>query len=70
MKSDDVEKIVLIKEYQHFRYLVRAKSAFNAQVRFQTLMEPMFNECTDEYAIVYIDDHLIFRNGEERQNRH
>ena len=56
--------------YGHFEFMVVPFGLTNALATFMTLMHDIFHEFLDKFAIIYIDDILIYSKGMEEHEKH
>ena len=56
--------------YGHFEFMVVPFGLTNAPATFMTLMHDIFHEFLDNFAIIYIDDILIYSKSMEEHEKH
>ena len=56
--------------YGHFEFRVVPFGLINAPATFMTLMHDIFHEFLDKFAIIYIDDILIYSKSMEEHEKH
>ena len=56
--------------YGHFEFMVVPFGLTNAPATFMTLMHVIFHEFLDKFAIIYIDDILIYSKSMEEHEKH
>ena len=56
--------------YGHFEFMVVPFGLTNAPATFMTLMHDIFHEFLDKFAIIYIDDILIYSKSMEEHKKH
>ena len=56
--------------YGHFEFMVVPFGLTNALAIFMTLMHDIFHEFLDKFAIIYIDDILIYSKSMEEHEKH
>ena len=56
--------------YGHFEFMVVPFGLTNAPATFITLMHDIFHEFLDKFAIIYIDDILIYSKSMEEHKKH
>ena len=56
--------------YGHFEFVVVPFGLTNAPATFMTLMHDIFHEFLDKFAIIYIDDILIYSKSMEEHEKH
>ena len=70
LSPDDVEKTAFNTKYGQYEYLVIPMGLCNAPATFQSLMNRIFNDCIDEFLVVYMDDLLIYSKSLEEHLKH
>ena len=63
-------KTVFRTRYGHFEFMVVPFGLTNALATFMTLMHDIFHEFLDKFAIIYIDDILIYSKSIEEHEKH
>ena len=56
--------------YGHFEFMVVPFGLTNAPATFMTLMHDIFHEFLDKFAIIYIEDILIYSKSMEEHEKH
>ena len=56
--------------YGHFEFMIVPFGLTNAPATFMTLMHDIFHEFLDKFAIIYIDDILIYSKSMEEHEKH
>ena len=56
--------------YVHSEFMVVPFGLTNAPATFMTLMHDIFHEFLDKFAIIYIDDILIYSKSMEEHEKH
>ena len=56
--------------YGHFEFMVVPFGLTNALATFMTLMHDIFHEFLDKFAIIYIDDIIIYSKSMEEHEKH
>lgn len=70
MAPDDKEKTAFNTKYVHFKFLVISMSLRNLPGTFQSLINKIFCDRTNDFLVVYLDDILVNSNsGEEQQQQ-
>ena len=70
IKEGDEWKTAFRTRYGHFEYLIMPFGLTNALATFMRLMNNTLRECLDIFAIVYLDDILIYLESKEEHIRH
>ncbi|KAG2191851.1 hypothetical protein INT47_002866, partial [Mucor saturninus] len=70
IQSSDVPKTAFNTRYGQYEFLVLPFGLTNAPPTFQSLMNRVLGDCLDDFALVYLDDILIFSKTEEDHHRH
>lgn len=68
--SEDVPKTAFNTRYGQYEFLVSPFGLTNAPPTFQSLMNRVLNDCLDKFALVYLDDILIFSKTKEEHQQH
>ncbi len=66
MVKRDEEKIVCCTRYGSYEFLVILFGLTNAPTTFCTLMNNIFQECFDDFVVIYIDDILTLSQNRMR----
>jgi hypothetical protein len=56
--------------YDHFEYVMMPFGFTNAHIIFQHMMNDVFYEYLDDFAVCYIDDIFIFSKNVANHERH
>ncbi|KAG1035859.1 hypothetical protein G6F43_013161 [Rhizopus delemar] len=67
---EDVPKTAFNTRYGQFEFLVLPFGLTNAPPTFQSLMNRVLGDYLDRFALVYLDDILIFSKTKEEHQRH
>ena len=70
INPEDVPKTAFNTRYGQFEFLVLPFGLTNAPPTFQSLMNRVLGDCLDKFALVYLDDILIFSETEEDHKKH
>lgn len=70
IKDEDVPKTAFNTRYGQFSFLVLPFGLCNAPPTFQGLMNRVLGDYIDRFALVYLDDILIFSKSEEEHVKH
>jgi hypothetical protein len=70
IRSEDVPKTAFSTRYGLYEYLVMSFGLTNAPAHFMYLMNSVFMPKLDKFAVVFIDDILIYSKSEEEHAQH
>ncbi|KAG2190783.1 hypothetical protein INT47_012934, partial [Mucor saturninus] len=70
IQPSDVPKTAFNTRYGQYEFLVLPFGLTNAPPTFQHLMNNVLGDCLDEFALVYLDDILIFSKTPEDHEKH
>nr|GEV63160.1 hypothetical protein [Tanacetum cinerariifolium] len=70
VKEQDVSKTAFHTRYAHYEFLVIPFGLTNAPAVFMDLMNCVFHEYLDKFAIVFIDDILVYSKTREEHEDH
>ncbi len=66
----DKEKTVCCTRYGSYEFLMMPFGLTNAPTTFCTLMNDIFRKWFDDFAVIYIDDILVYNNSMEKHVEH
>jgi hypothetical protein len=67
---EDIPKIAFTSRYGLYEFTVMSFGLTNALAYFMYLMNKVFMEYLDKFAVVFIDDILVFSRNEEEREEH
>jgi hypothetical protein len=67
---EDVPKTAFSTKYRLYEYLVMSFGLTNAPAHFMYLMNSVFMSELDKFAVIFIDDILIYSKSEEEHAQH
>ena len=70
IKNEDIPKIAFWTRYGHYEFMVMSFGLTNAPAVVMELMNRVFKECLDSFAIVFIDDILIYSKADLEHQKH
>ncbi|KAG2190801.1 hypothetical protein INT47_010410, partial [Mucor saturninus] len=70
IQPSDVPKTAFNTRYGQYEFLVLPFGLTNAPPTFQSLMNRVLGDCLDDFALVYLDDILIFSKTESDHKQH
>lgn len=70
IKEDDIPKTAFNTRYGAFEFLVLPFGLTNSPPTFQKMMNAILGEFIDKFALVYLDDILIYSKTEEEHHEH
>ena len=70
IRSGDIPKITFRTRYGHYEFLVMSFELTNTPTSFMDLINWVFRPFLDRFMIVFIDDILVYSNGEVEHAMH
>ena len=70
VREADIPKTAFRMQYGHFEFTVMPFGLTNAPVAFVDLMHRVFQPYLDQFAVIFVDDILIFSQSEEEHEDH
>lgn len=70
IRPEDVPKTAMNTRYGSFEWLVLGFGLRNAPPAFQSVINKALGDCIDKYALVYLDDILIYSKSYEDHEKH
>ena len=68
--EDDVSKTTFHTRYGHYEFLVMRFGLTNAPTTFIDMMNQVFKEYLDQFAIFFIEDILVYSHSKVKHERH
>ena len=60
MRESDIPNIAFQTRYEHYEFLVMSFGLTSAPVAFMDLMNKVFEEYSDKFVIIFINDILVY----------
>ncbi|KAA3484677.1 DNA/RNA polymerases superfamily protein [Gossypium australe] len=70
VKDSDISKTTFRTRYEHYEFLVKHYGLTNAPAIFMDLMNRIFRPYLDRFAVIFIDDILIYSQDENKHAEH
>ena len=70
VRETNIPKTAFRTWYGHFKFTVMSFGLMNAPEAFMDLMHRVFQPCSDQFAMVFVDDILIYSQSEDKQEDH
>ena len=70
IRNEDIPKTAFTTRYGLYEYTVISFGLTNATATFSRMMNSIFMEYLDKFAVVYLDDILIYSKNEEEHAEH
>ncbi|TIA84783.1 hypothetical protein E3P99_04119 [Wallemia hederae] len=70
IRDEDIPKTAFTSKFGHFEFMVMPFGLCNAPASFQYLMNSMLQEYLDDFAVVYLDDIMIYSKSRDEHLQH
>jgi hypothetical protein len=70
IRAEDIPKIAFIMRYRLYEYLVMSFGLTNAPAHLMYLMNSVFMPKLDRFAVIFIDDILVYLKSTEEHEEH
>jgi hypothetical protein len=70
IKYEDINKTAFRTRYGHYKFTVVLFGLSNAPIVFMCLMNGVFRDYLDKFAIVFLDDIMVYSKWEEDHEKH
>lgn len=67
IKNEDIYKTSFRTQYRHYEFVVLLFGLTNAPATFMCLMNSVLNKYLDKFALVFIDDIVVYSKNEEHK---
>lgn len=70
IKNEDIYETTFRAQYRHCEFIMLPFDVTNAPATFMCLTRNVLNKYLDKFALVFIDDILVYSRSEEEHNEH